>query len=196
MRSTRSLDTTSFVSPRSTFLAWQDGFIGAMERLKTHTFGLGTGSSDPRKDASRVILLGLFASVSWYRISLWPSQRHVQTWPWTYGIWMMESLLASRPTWWPLSESFRTLATAARFLGLFFIIFTDFALKNTLKLKLNQFCFYRLKIHHITGPLAYQTSTSFTVIVFFRIFAFGTLELFSFCSKYTPFLPILLPKTP
>ena len=87
-------------------------------------------------------------------------------------------------------------STAARFLGLFFIIFTDFALKNTLKLKLNQFCFYRLKIHHITGPLAYQTSTSFTVIVFFRIFAFGHLELFSFCSKYTPFLPILLPKTP
>ena len=77
--------------------------------------------------------------------------------------------------------------TAARFSGLFFIFFTDFALKNTLKLKLNQFCFYRLKIHHITGPLAYQTSTSFTVIVFFRIFAFGYLELFSFCSKYTPF---------
>ena len=74
----------------------------------------------------------------------------------------------------------------------------DRYVRGPLKLKLNQFCFYRLKIHHITGPLAYQTSTSFTVIVFFRIFAFGGLNFSQFapnihlfrrfcCQKYPKF---------
>ena len=87
-------------------------------------------------------------------------------------------------------------STAARFLGLFFIIFTDFALKNTLKLKLNQFCFYRLKIHHITGPLAYQTSTNFTVIVFFRIFAFRGLKFSHFAPNIHLFCRFCCQKHP
>ena len=93
-------------------------------------------------------------------------------------------------------ESSNFIVTAARFLGLFFIIFTDFALKNTLKLKLNQFCFYRLKIHHITGPLAYQTSTSFTVIVFFRIFGFGPLNFSHFAPNIHLFCRVCCQKHP
>ena len=89
-----------------------------------------------------------------------------------------------------------TYRTATRFLGLFFIIFTDFALKNTLKLKLNQFCFYRLKIHHITGPLAYQKSTSSTVIVFFRIFACGGLNFSHFAPNIHLFCRFCCQKHP
>ena len=55
-----------------------------------------------------------------------------------------------------------------------------------------------LKIHHITGLLPYQKSTTFKVIVFFRIFAFGPLNFSHFapnihlfrqfcCEKYPKF---------
>ena len=64
------------------------------------------------------------------------------------------------------------------------------------KIENNWFLFYRLKIHLITVPLPYQMCTTFKVIIFFRIFAFGPLNFSHFAPNIHLFCRFCCQKHP